>query len=90
MQAYLARQPGSDFGRLGEYQVWEADMGGVFARYKVPEPSDFQKMRAQLKERMNWPLPTNYLRWKLQTERDSYFDHFATLWPTQRSFAQAM
>ena len=35
VQAYLARAKGSDFGRLGEYQVWEHELGGVFARYAV-------------------------------------------------------
>ncbi|MCC1493611.1 sulfotransferase family protein [Cognatishimia sp. F0-27] len=79
MQAYLARQPGSDFGRLGEYQIWEADLGSVFARYKVAEPGMLQKLRAEAKRRIGQPLPADYLRWQMQTDRDRYFAYFAGL-----------
>lgn len=79
MQAYLARQPGSDFGRLGEYQVWEADLGGPFARYKVPMPSLAAKLRGEAKRRLGLPMPADYLRWRMQTDRTLYFDYFARL-----------
>ena len=49
IQAYLNRQDGSDFGRLGEYQIWESDLGSVFQRYRVPEPSTLEKLRVQAK-----------------------------------------
>ena len=78
-RAYLARQPGSDFGRLGEYQVWEADLGGVFARYRVPPPKTGERMRARLKRRLGAPIPAQYLRWRLQLDRTAYFDYFERL-----------
>lgn len=79
IQAYLARQAGSDFGRLGEYQVWEHDLGGVFARYKVPEPAALQKLRARAKMTLGAPEPVAHLRWRLQTDPEAYFDYFAAL-----------
>ena len=79
MQAYLARQPGSDFGRLGEYQIWEADLGSVFARYKVAQPSRWELTRAQAKRRLGLSEPAHVLRWRLQTDRDAYFSYFAKL-----------
>ncbi|TNF19512.1 MAG: hypothetical protein EP318_14515 [Rhodobacteraceae bacterium] len=79
IQAYLNRQPGADFGRLGEYQVWESDLGSVFARYRVPEPSAWQKIRAEAKRRMGAPEPAAHLRWRMQTNRDRYFAYFAGL-----------
>lgn len=79
IQAYLNRQAGADFGRLGEYQVWESDLGSVFARYRVAEPSAWQKIRAQAKRRMGAPEPAAHLRWRMQTNRDRYFEYFAGL-----------
>ncbi len=79
MQAYLARQQGSDFGRLGEYQIWEADLGGPFARYRVPEPSALQKLRAEAKRKLRLAAPKDVLRWRMQTNRDLYFDYFEDL-----------
>lgn len=79
MQAYLARQPGSDFGRLGEYQVWEPDLGGPFARYRVPEPGTAAKLRAELKRRLGMAEPAAYLRWRMQADRDTYFAYFDRL-----------
>jgi hypothetical protein len=79
MQAYLARQPGSDFGRLGEYQTWEHRMGGVFARYRVPQPSAVERLRARAKHALGLPEPAAHLRWRLQSDPEAYFDHFATL-----------
>ena len=76
---YLARQPGSDFGRLGEYQVWEPDLGGVFNRYRVPTPSQFDQLRARLKRALGAAEPANHLRWRLQSDRGAYFDYFASL-----------
>ncbi|MBV2361101.1 sulfotransferase family protein [Thalassococcus sp. CAU 1522] len=76
MQAYLARQPGSDFGRLGEYQIWEADLGGPFARYRVVEPSPLQRLRGAAKRGLGLAEPKNSLRWRMQTNRDAYFRYF--------------
>ena len=78
-QAYLARAAGSDFGRLGEYQVWESDLGGPFARYRVPEPSALEKAKARLKRKAGLAIPRDYLRWDMQTPRPAYFDYFADL-----------
>ncbi|WP_134643053.1 sulfotransferase family protein [Pseudaestuariivita atlantica] len=79
MQAQLARAPGSDFGRLGEYQVWEGDLGSVFARYRVAEPSTWGKIKGEAMRRLRRPVPARYLRWRMQTDRDEYFDYFARL-----------
>lgn len=79
MQAYLARQPGSDFGRLGEYQIWEADLGGPFARYRVAEPSALELVRARAKERFGAAVPKDVLRWRMQRDRDAYFQYFQKL-----------
>lgn len=79
IQAYLNRQDGADFGRLGEYQIWESDLGSVFARYRVPEPSAWQKIRAEAKRRMGASEPAAHLRWRMQTNRDRYFEYFAEL-----------
>ncbi|WP_425038957.1 sulfotransferase family protein [Primorskyibacter sp. S187A] len=79
MQAYLARQDGSDFGRLGEYQIWESDLGSVFARYKVAKPSAFELVRARAKEKLGAAVPKDYLRWQMQTDRSLYFDYFQKL-----------
>ncbi len=79
MQAYLARQPGSDFGRLGEYQIWESDLGGPFGRYKVATPSTAQKLKGESKRRLGLAMPADYLRWRLQTDRSLYFEYFAGL-----------
>lgn len=77
IQAYLARQPGSDFGRLGEYQTWEHRLGGVFARYRTPEPSFLGKLRARTKVALGAPEPAAHLRWRLQRSDNAYFDYFA-------------
>lgn len=79
IQAYLNRQAGADFGRLGEYQIWEADLGSVFARYRVPEPSAWQKLRAEAKRKAGASEPAAYLRWRMQTNRDRYFEYFRAL-----------
>ncbi|MBV6635929.1 MAG: sulfotransferase family protein [Mameliella sp.] len=79
IQAYLARQPGSDFGRLGEYQAWEHRLGGVFARYRAPEPSALGKLRAHAKVALGALEPAAHLRWRLQRDEDAYFDYFAGL-----------
>ncbi len=79
MQVYLARQAGSDFGRLGEYQVWEADLGGPFARYRVAKPSSATLARAEVKRRLGLAIPRDVLRWRMQTNRDEYFAYFARL-----------
>ncbi|MCH2165520.1 MAG: hypothetical protein MK098_12830 [Marinovum sp.] len=79
MQAYLARQPGSDFGRLGEYQIWESDLGSVFARYRVPEPDWLELTRAEAKRRLGMTVPAQVLRWRMQTNRDEYFRYFKRL-----------
>lgn len=76
IRAYLARQPGSDFGRLGEYQAWEHHLGGVFARYAVPGPSTAQRLRARLKMAIGAPEPAAHLRWRLQANPEAYFDYF--------------
>lgn len=79
IQAYLARQEGSDFGRLGEYQSWEHHLGGVFARYRAPEPSALGKLRARVKTALGAPEPAAHLRWRLQRDERAYFDYFAGL-----------
>lgn len=79
IQAYLNRQDGADFGRLGEYQIWETDLGSVFARYRVPEPSALEKLRAGLKALVKAPEPVAHLRWRLQKDRTLYFDYFNAL-----------
>ncbi|SMX48313.1 hypothetical protein [Maliponia aquimaris] len=79
IQSYLARQTGSDFGRLGEYQAWEHHLGGVFARYRAPEPSLLAKLRARTKVALGAPEPAAHLRWRLQQDGDAYFDYFAGL-----------
>lgn len=79
IQAYLARQPGSDFGRLGEYQVWEHRLDGVFARYRASEPSLLGKLRARTKVALGAPEPAAHLRWRLQNDETAYFDYFARL-----------
>jgi len=85
MRAQLAKAPGSDFGRLGEYQVWEADLGSVFARYRVAEPTAFEKIKAEARRRVGASIPANYLRWRLQTNRDEYFQYFAALLDANRT-----
>ncbi|WP_425100543.1 sulfotransferase family protein [Tropicibacter sp. S64] len=79
IQGYLNGQSGSDFGRLGEYQVWEHALGGVFARYRVAEPSGFDKLRARAKMALGAPEPAAHLRWRLQADPEAYFDYFAAL-----------
>lgn len=79
IQNYLARQPGSDFGRLGEYQVWEHHLGGVFARYAVPSPRASERMRAALKRQFGAAEPAAHLRWRLQSNPDAYGQYFAGL-----------
>ncbi|MBV7393372.1 sulfotransferase family protein [Mameliella sediminis] len=79
IQAYLARQPGSDFGRLGEYQTWEHHLGGVFARYRAAEPSLLGKLRARAKTTFGALEPAAHLRWRLQKDPNQYFDYFAGL-----------
>ncbi|MGR3368091.1 MAG: hypothetical protein ACU0CC_03585 [Sagittula sp.] len=79
IQAYLARQSGSDFGRLGEYQVWEHTLGGVFARYKVAPPSTVERLRATAKTSIGASEPAQHLRWRLQSDPEAYFDYFAGL-----------
>lgn len=79
IQAQLAKSEGSDFGRLGEYQVWEHQLGGVFTRYKVAEPSKFEKLRTRLKLSVGAPEPVAHLRWRLQSDPNAYFDYFAAL-----------
>ncbi|MGP6088309.1 hypothetical protein [Antarctobacter jejuensis] len=79
IQAYLARQEGSDFGRLGEYQVWEHHLGGVFERYRAPEPSFLGKLRSRVKTALGAPEPARHLRWRLQQDEAAYFDYFAQL-----------
>ncbi|MCT4558016.1 MAG: sulfotransferase family protein [Pelagimonas sp.] len=76
IQAYLARQSGSDFGRLGEYQVWEHHLGGVFARYKVAQPSLRTRLRAGAKRLVGASEPVAHLRWRLQADPNAYFDYF--------------
>lgn len=79
IQAYLARQSGSDFGRLGEYQVWEHTLGGVFARYKVAPPSTIERLRTKAKTSVGASEPAQHLRWRLQSDPEAYFDYFAGL-----------
>ncbi len=79
IQAYLARQEGSDFGRLGEYQVWEHTLGGVFDRYRAPEPSMLGKLRSRAKTALGAPEPARHLRWRLQRDEGAYFDYFTVL-----------
>ncbi|EBA08860.1 sulfotransferase family protein [Sagittula stellata] len=79
IQAYLARQSGSDFGRLGEYQIWEHTLGGVFARYKVAARSPVERLRAKAKTGVGASEPAQHLRWRLQSDPDAYFDYFARL-----------
>lgn len=79
IQAYLARQDGSDFGRLGEYQAWEHSIGGVFARYRAPAPSMLGKLRSRAKTAFGAPEPARHLRWRLQQNESAYFDYFAKL-----------
>lgn len=79
MQAYLARQPGSDFGRLEEYQAWEGDLGSVFARYRVPTPGRTYRLAGAVKWRLGVRPSRTYLRWRMQTDRDAYFAYFASL-----------
>ena len=79
VQAYLARAKGSDFGRLGEYQVWEPALGGVFQRYAVPAPTEFERMRARAKMALGGAEPAAHLRWRLQQDPHAYFDYFAGL-----------
>ena len=79
IQAYLARQPGSDFGRLGEYQAWEHRLGGVFARYRVAQPTRGQRLRARFKMALGRSEPAQHLRWRLQEDPETYFDYFARL-----------
>lgn len=79
IQAYLARQPGSDFGRLGEYQAWEHRLGGVFARYARPAPNAAERLRARAKALVGAPEPADHLRWRLQSDPEAYFDYFDRL-----------
>lgn len=79
IQSYLARLPDSDFGRLGEYQIWEHRLGGVFARYKVARPGAAEKLRVRLKTAFGGSEPAQHLRWRLQSDPDAYFDYFAAL-----------
>lgn len=79
IQAYLARQPGSDFGRLGEYQVWEHRLGGVFARYAVMPPSRTEQLRARVKRAFGGSEPAAHLRWRLQQHPGDYWAYFDSL-----------
>lgn len=79
IQAYLNRQHGADFGRLGEYQIWEADLGSVFTRYRVPQPSAAQMLRATAKRKLGLSEPKDHLRWRMQHDRGQYFDYFRGL-----------
>ncbi|MHA6323502.1 sulfotransferase family protein [Roseivivax sp. CAU 1753] len=79
VQAYLARAKGSNFGRLGEYQIWEHRLGGVFARYAVAAPTRFGHIRARAKTALGGAEPAAHLRWRLQQDPTAYFDYFAGL-----------
>jgi hypothetical protein len=79
IQAYLNRQQGADFGRLGEYQIWESDLGSVFARYRLAAPSGFQMLRAEAKRRLGMTEPADHLRWRMQHDRQQYFAYFEQL-----------
>lgn len=79
VQAYLARAAGSDFGRLGEYQVWEHGVGGAFARYRVAPPGFPERLRARAKTLLGGAEPAQHLRWRLQSDPEAYFDYFAGL-----------
>lgn len=79
IQAYLNRQQGADFGRLGEYQIWEGDLGSVFTRYRVAAPGALETLRAEAKRRLGMSEPAHYLRWRLQNDRSQYFAYFEKL-----------
>lgn len=84
IRAYLHRQPTADFGRLGEYQVWESDLGGVFARYKVARPAPLERLRGGIKRRLGAAEPAAVLRWRMQADRTQYFAYFAERLAAQR------
>lgn len=79
IQAYLNRQDGADFGRLGEYQIWESDLGSIFDRYRVRAPSTMTRIRAEAKRRLGMAEPADHLRWRMQFDRSQYFSYFADL-----------
>lgn len=78
-QAYLARQIGSDFGRLDEYQIWEYELGFPFDRYQINSPSLTKKIISGVKWSFNRSVSNGYMKWRMQNNKEEYFNYFAKI-----------
>ncbi|EPX76194.1 sulfotransferase family protein [Salipiger mucosus] len=75
---YLGESPGTDMGRLGEMQVWDAITLPANARYRIA-PSALLRLEYALARPLRLPIRGNMLRWEMQTHPDRYFDYFRKL-----------
>jgi hypothetical protein len=78
-QSYLARQPASDFGKLTEYQIWESELGFPFSRYRVKPPTFKEKLIFGAKWNLNRSVPNRYLKWRMQHNKEEYFNYFSKI-----------
>ncbi|MFZ5963756.1 sulfotransferase family protein [Thalassococcus sp. BH17M4-6] len=79
VQAYLNAAPHADFGRLGEYQVWDALHVPSAARFRVPRPSPLRRLENTLAKAVGLPQKADVFRYELQSDPARYFDYFAAL-----------
>ena len=79
IQAYLNAAPHADFGRLGEYQVWDALHIDTAARFRVPRPPLRRRAADALARRLGLPRKADVIRHELQSDPDRYFAYFEGL-----------
>lgn len=79
LQAYLNADAHANFGRLGEYQIWESRYLPEFSQYKVPEPSLLRKATGHIVDRLGRPAHGEVLRWRMQQDPEAYFEYFARI-----------
>jgi hypothetical protein len=78
-QSLLARQPDSDFGKLTEYHVWDDKINVQFPnRKKIKIPFSTGLSNA-IKWHLGRPISNQYLRWRLQNNKEEYFNYFEKL-----------
>ncbi len=79
MQAYLNGASCADFGRLGEYQVWDALHVPSAARFRVDRPSALRRAQDLVARTTGRPRKADVLRFELQQDTARYFTYFAAL-----------
>lgn len=79
VRGYLHAAPGADFGRMGEYQVWDAITLDLARRFRIATPAPLARLRGRLAQTLGLPEDVPHLRWRLQSDPSAYFDYFARL-----------